>query len=137
MNDRLPEFKFLITFPLMFVSATALIRCLWLWNPRTNCQDVCLRFRLVLIVEADGAVRTEVVRIARLGRMASLDSIHSAARHHFTLPVDHQVDFLCVLVMMGKVCASRCEVHPEQTRDHVRLVNGIPLATPRTDEQFV
>ena len=35
--------------------------------------------------------------------MTSLDAIDAAARHHFAASVQHQIDFLFALVMVGEV----------------------------------
>src|SRR6266700_1610673 len=72
-------------------------------DSRPNSEDVGLRSRLVLVVEPYRAVWPEIVGIPCLSRETPLESIHPAARDHFSLSANYQIDLFRGLVMMGKV----------------------------------
>src|SRR5580692_13062438 len=88
-------------------------------NLRSHSQDMRLGSGLVLVIEADRAIRAEVIGVARFGGMTSFDSVGSSAGDHFTLAIDYQINFFRGLMMVRKVRTSRRKIHREKARDDI------------------
>src|SRR5438046_10063505 len=86
----------------------------------------------VLVVEAHGAVGTEVISVSHFGRITAFDTVLPTTGHHLASPVENQIDFFCRFVMMRKIRASRRKVLPEKAGHEVRLLESIVLSTPGT-----
>src|SRR5438445_12898593 len=91
----------------------------------------------VLVVEAHGAVGTEVINVSRLGRIKAFDTVHPTTGHHLPSPVENHIDFFCPSLMMRKIRVSRRIVHAEKTGHHVRFIYRTALSTPRTHQSLV
>src|SRR2546423_13571896 len=96
-----------------------------------------LRSRLVLVVEAHGAIGAEVISVSRLGGITAFNSVQTTAGNHLTLTLDHKVDFFRSLVVMGGIRPSRSKIHPEETGHHVCLIDRVARSRPRAKQQPV
>src|SRR5262249_9423807 len=85
--------------------------------------------RLVLVVEPHRTVGTEVICVARFGWITAFDAIQSTSGDHFPLSLKHEIDLFRSFMMMRGVRATRREVHPEETRYHVRRIDSVALST--------
>src|SRR5580658_2052723 len=79
----------------------------------SNGQDIGLGPGFVLVIEANCTVRAKIISVSRLRGIAAFDAVHSAARYHFSLAVDDQIDFFCCRVVVRPVRTSRSKIHPE------------------------
>src|SRR6266702_4740864 len=95
------------------------------------------RSRLVLVVKANRAVGAEIVCVSRFGGKSAFDAVDSAAGGHFPVAVQEEIDLFGCLMMMGKICPTGSEIHPEKAGHDVGLVQGVPFRVPWPNQEFV
>src|ERR1700678_1974418 len=95
MNERRLDLGADISTPPRCTANIYYLLCIFMqWNTGSNRQNISLGVRLVLVVEADGAVGAKVIGASRFCRTTALDAVHSAAGHHVPVAIDDQIDFL-------------------------------------------
>src|SRR5580692_6411199 len=96
-----------------------------------------IRTRLILVVEADRAIRTKIIGVSRFGRMQALNSVHSPTSGHLSLSIQDEINFFCGFVVVRKICTRGREVHQEKVGDSVGRIDTVACSRTGSDQKLV